>query len=254
MTTGNKINLARKKQNLTQEQLAELMGVTRQSVSRWESDIAYPEMEKIVLLAKTLDVSCDYLLRDDILNEQPVINNISTSKRFHYEYKSNKQVLGIPLVHINVGSGFYKAKGFISVGMISSGFISVGLLSWGLLSFGLLSLGLISLAVWSLGILSLGAISVGIISIGAISIGVFSIGAFSLGLFSVGGLSIAKYVAVGDETIGMISFGHTSAKGQIFEGLKGDSINKESINSLIDNNIPSFWYIFKEWIKAFIRV
>lgn len=66
MSIGNKLAEARKKQNLTQEQLAERLGVTRQAVSRWESDAAYPETDKIVRMARLLNVSCDYLLRDDI--------------------------------------------------------------------------------------------------------------------------------------------------------------------------------------------
>ncbi len=65
MKIGTKIADARKKQNLTQEQLAELIGVTRQSISRWESNLAYPEIEKIVQLVEILKINCDYLLRDD---------------------------------------------------------------------------------------------------------------------------------------------------------------------------------------------
>jgi len=47
---------------LTQEQLAERLGVTRQAVSRWESDTSYPETDKIVRMAALFGVSCDYLL------------------------------------------------------------------------------------------------------------------------------------------------------------------------------------------------
>ena len=66
MSIGNKLAEARRAANLTQEQLAERLGVTRQAVSRWESDAAYPETDKIVRMARLLNVSCDYLLRDDI--------------------------------------------------------------------------------------------------------------------------------------------------------------------------------------------
>ena len=66
MSLGNKLAEARKKQNLTQEQLAERLGVTRQAVSRWESDAAYPETDKIVRMARILEVSCDYLLQDGV--------------------------------------------------------------------------------------------------------------------------------------------------------------------------------------------
>ena len=66
MSIGSKIADTRKKQNLTQEQLAELLGVTRQSVSRWESDTVYPETDKIIKLAEILNVNCDYLLKENV--------------------------------------------------------------------------------------------------------------------------------------------------------------------------------------------
>ena len=57
MSMGSKLAEARRKNNLTQEQLAERLGVTRQAVSRWESD-------KIVRMSRLLGVSCDWLLQD----------------------------------------------------------------------------------------------------------------------------------------------------------------------------------------------
>ena len=65
MSMGSKLAQARRKNNLTQEQLAEQLGVTRQAVSRWESDAAYPETDKIVRMSQLLGVSCDWLLRDE---------------------------------------------------------------------------------------------------------------------------------------------------------------------------------------------
>ena len=79
MSIGSKIADARKKQNLTQEQLAELLGVTRQSVSRWESDTVYPEMDKIIKLAEILNVNCDYLLKDHVSESgEQKTNNLIT--------------------------------------------------------------------------------------------------------------------------------------------------------------------------------
>jgi len=66
LTFGNKLAEARKKQNITQEQLAEKLGVTRQAVSRWESDTSFPETDKIVRMAELLGVSCDYLLKNGL--------------------------------------------------------------------------------------------------------------------------------------------------------------------------------------------
>lgn len=69
MTTGEKIAALRKKKDLTQEQLAEILKVSRQSVSRWEMDVAFPETEKLIKLSKLLDCSIDYLLNEDMQNE-----------------------------------------------------------------------------------------------------------------------------------------------------------------------------------------
>ena len=66
MSLGNKLAEARRARNLTQEQLAEKLGVTRQAVSRWESGAAYPETDKLVRMAQLLEVSCDYLLQDGV--------------------------------------------------------------------------------------------------------------------------------------------------------------------------------------------
>ena len=78
MSLGNKLAEARKKHNLTQEQLAERLDVTRQAVSRWESDAAYPETDKIVRRAQILEVSCDYLLQDGVDEKgKPVVSPVT---------------------------------------------------------------------------------------------------------------------------------------------------------------------------------
>lgn len=64
MTTGEKIALLRKRKNITQEQLAEILGVSRQSVSRWEMDQAFPETEKLIRLAGLFSCSIDFLLSE----------------------------------------------------------------------------------------------------------------------------------------------------------------------------------------------
>jgi transcriptional regulator with XRE-family HTH domain len=69
MTTGEKITKLRKEQNITQEDLAAILSVSRQSVSKWESDACYPETDKIIAMAKLFHCSTDYLLRDDVESE-----------------------------------------------------------------------------------------------------------------------------------------------------------------------------------------
>lgn len=64
MTTGEKIAMLRKRKNITQEQLAEILGVSRQSVSRWEMDQAFPETEKLIRLSGLFSCSIDFLLSE----------------------------------------------------------------------------------------------------------------------------------------------------------------------------------------------
>ena len=54
----------RNKRNITQEQLAEILSVSRQTISKWESGLGYPETEKLLYLSKELNVSLDYLFSD----------------------------------------------------------------------------------------------------------------------------------------------------------------------------------------------
>ena len=70
MTIGEKIAKARREKRLTQEELADRLGVSRQAVSKWESGAALPETDKLARLSGLLGVSCDYLLCDDASEEQ----------------------------------------------------------------------------------------------------------------------------------------------------------------------------------------
>jgi len=64
MTLGEKLQKLRKSRSWTQEELAEQVGVSRQSLSKWESDGALPDTANIILLADLFGVTTDYLLRD----------------------------------------------------------------------------------------------------------------------------------------------------------------------------------------------
>ena len=65
MNLSEKIIYCRKKASLSQEALAELIGVSRQAVSKWETGEAVPEIGKLSLLAKTFGVTTDWLLSND---------------------------------------------------------------------------------------------------------------------------------------------------------------------------------------------
>ncbi|MDE7366922.1 MAG: helix-turn-helix domain-containing protein [Lachnospiraceae bacterium] len=61
---GEKLLTLRTQKNMTQEELAERLGVTRQSVSKWESNGTFPNMNKLLEICDIFQVSLDYLLRD----------------------------------------------------------------------------------------------------------------------------------------------------------------------------------------------
>ena len=80
MTLGEKIARQRRELNYTQEQLADILGVSRQSISKWESDIAYPETDKLIELGKLFDCSMDYLLKEEITEKDGVQTSGFTKK------------------------------------------------------------------------------------------------------------------------------------------------------------------------------
>ena len=66
MTIGQKIIQLRNSRGISQEKLAELMGVSRQSISKWEMEQSVPQIDKILQIAEIFSVSCDDLLQDKI--------------------------------------------------------------------------------------------------------------------------------------------------------------------------------------------
>jgi len=76
MKFGDKLIVLRKKNGMSQEELAEKLGVSRQSVSKWESNNTYPETDKIVQIANLFDCSMDDLINDKITDvEQSLRKN-----------------------------------------------------------------------------------------------------------------------------------------------------------------------------------
>ncbi len=76
MNLAENLKRIRKENNLSQEQLAEKLGVSRQAVSKWESNQAYPEMDKVLQLAKMFNLNVDDLLNQNIKE----VNNEKQSK------------------------------------------------------------------------------------------------------------------------------------------------------------------------------
>lgn len=269
MTIGEKIAKARKENNYTQEQLADILSVSRQSISKWESNLAYPETDKLIRISELFHCSLDYLLKDSIesedMNNRTFKEEENTYLRFQYrvslqERKSEKTLWGMPLWHIGknakgiIAIGV-KAHGVIAIGLKASGLISIGLLSLGVISLGTVSLGLLSLGMLAIGLFSAGCFSFGIFATGCISLGILSLGAIAIGDFSAGALAIGKYIALGDDARAMIAVGDTNAVGSLFQKI-GDLTSSEAatIHQLLDENVPSYLAWAKDFIEMLLPV
>ena len=71
MTTGEKIAALRRGVGLSQETLAEELGISRQAVSRWETNESLPDTEKVIRLSRRFHVTTDYLLMEHMQEPTP---------------------------------------------------------------------------------------------------------------------------------------------------------------------------------------
>lgn len=69
MSLGQNLQFLRKRDNMTQEQLAETLEVSRQSVSKWESDTTYPETDKLLQIANLFHCTLDDLMQKDVISQ-----------------------------------------------------------------------------------------------------------------------------------------------------------------------------------------
>ncbi len=74
MSFADNLKQIRKEKGLSQEELAELLEVSRQAVSKWEQGAGYPETEKLLLLSNRLNVSLDILMGTEIVADNRVGN------------------------------------------------------------------------------------------------------------------------------------------------------------------------------------
>lgn len=240
MNFNEKLMELRKEKGWSQETLGNLLEVSRQTVSKWELGQTTPELNKLIELSKVFAISLDDLLNNSLKEPAAQIQYIPYP--YHYEYKSKRKIFGIPLVHINLGRGTYRAKGIIAVGNLAAGVISAGLLSTGLISFGILSAGILSLGALVLGGCAIGSIAVGLAAFGGISIGIISVGGLAFGIYSLGGCALAKDIAMGGYASGHIAIGQTT-KG-IFEFHtyhNFTNFNAVEIKRTILQEFPGIW-------------
>lgn len=93
MAFSEKLYDLRKKAGLSQEQLADQLGVSRQAVSKWESDKAFPESGTLIGISVLFDVSLDYLLKDDD-TASPAPSETEADSRTTAGAGKNRRILG----------------------------------------------------------------------------------------------------------------------------------------------------------------
>ncbi len=93
MALGQNILKLRKKTGLSQEELAEKVGVTRQTISNWELEETTPNPNQLKLLSKTLNVSVDDLIDNDLQNV--VLSKVKITEK---QTKTIKKILKVFLI------------------------------------------------------------------------------------------------------------------------------------------------------------
>ena len=241
MEFSEKLTALRKQAGLSQEQLANRLGVTRQSVSKWESGAALPELVKLISLSEMFGVSVDYLVKDRMEEPTPAAASEPDTARIerkldalasdyrgswgpYYQYTSKTRIFGLPLVSIRFGRDRHPSRNSLAVGIVAIGNFSVGVISLGLISAGVFSVGMISL-----GLLSLGMVSVGYVAIGLSTVGVYAAGV------AVKGLKLAVGVAASGET----AVGRDAAGINVL--LWGSGLSRGEVETFLQAHHPTLW-------------
>lgn len=241
MEFSEKLTTLRRREGLSQEQLADRLGVTRQSVSKWESGTAVPELVKLIALSEMFGVSLDYLAKDyleepetaapepDTARLERKLDTLADDYRGswgpYYRYTSKIRICGLPLVSVRFGRDRHPSRNSLAVGVIAIGNFSVGVVSVGLISAGVVSLGMISL-----GLLALGMVSIGWLAVGLSAVGVYALGVSALGRdIAVGVAATAGTTAVGCDA---------SAPHAL---LWGDGLSRGEVETFLLARHPDLW-------------
>ena len=126
MTLSEKIQLSRKKKGMSQEDLANLLNVSRQAVQKWESGASTPELNKLVEMSNAFEVSLDWLVKDvEIEESQPEHKEEkpaepTTQKKTSNSYIVTKVflILGMVLTPISFSVNFMRVFSYEKTGVI----------------------------------------------------------------------------------------------------------------------------------------
>ncbi len=105
MNLSKKIYELRKAHGMSQEQLAEKLNVSRQSISKWESGESSPEIERLIELSDVFDVSTDYLLKSSEVDELTIRTERlekgqnALKSKVQQEHLKNARILNVAFVY-----------------------------------------------------------------------------------------------------------------------------------------------------------
>ena len=255
MTLGEKIYSLRVKNGLSQEAFGEKLGVSRQSVSKWETDQSVPELDKIVMISELFTVTTDYLLKESVA--EPAFgqwkgttaaegsgqwNGASTAAGGSGQWtkaSGAEQASDLWGESSDTEQDAYECRGRAVVkrgfsyeykskrswrGMplvhvnIGFGRSAKGVIAIGLAAKGIVAIGLAGLGVITLAPVGIGLLlSAGVVAIGGIALGDFAIGVVAIGAFCVGLFSMGA-LAVGQFSFGAIAIGQQVAVGDVARG------------------------------------
>ena len=236
----------RKQSGLSQEGLADLLGVSRQAVQKWEAGTSRPDLDNLAALGRYFNVSLDYLvtrtggpgLPQPGRHHHHRHNYYST---FHYEYKVSAPSLACLWVHIRLGHrGVGVARGILAIGNVAVGVFTLGGFSFGLFSVGGLSFGLLfSLGGWAMGALAIGGLAIGLLAFGGGAVGLFAMGGGAFGVYAAGGGAIASKVAIGGSAQAPLAIGE-AAEGALTFGRNADPAAVEAAIRAAAHSAPKF--------------
>ena len=95
MELGKKIQTIRKNNNLSQSDLAEMLGVSRQSVSKWETGTATPEISKLIQISEMFDISVDMILGAERDIDIPDDSNNTENKSEPSNHGNKNKIVGL---------------------------------------------------------------------------------------------------------------------------------------------------------------
>lgn len=257
MNFSEKLTNLRRREGFSQEQLADRLGVTRQSVSKWESGAAQPELSKLVALSELFRVSVDYLVKDymeepDCPAEQPASSakleaQVEEISRFFraWTWESKTRLFGLPLVSVC----FCAYPHVLRCRKTARGIIAIGNIAVGVVALGAVSTGLISIGAMSVGAFALGALAFGLAALGPVAVGLLAFGPVAAGLWYAGGLTaIGGRIAVGLAAVGDTAVGYDAAGRHVL--LWGEGLTRPEVEAFLLEHHPNLWRPLLKFLGA----